>query len=110
MNLANSTMKKNFVPIVDFCESPWAFVRLLLLFVSIAATLTILFEVRSVRRSHNIGTLLVRVKPPVILVMKIFLWGQMVGMIFIRKSIPFSAKFFVSIFFQSFDYGILDLV
>ena len=40
MNLANSTMKKkmkNSVPIVDFCESPWAFARLLLLFVSIAA-------------------------------------------------------------------------
>ena len=27
MNLANSTMKKNFVPIVDFCQSSWAFVR-----------------------------------------------------------------------------------
>ena len=37
MNLANSAMKKNFVPIVDFCQSSWAFVRLLLLFVSIAA-------------------------------------------------------------------------
>ena len=35
MNFANSTMRKNFVPIVDFCQSPWAFVRLLL-FVSIA--------------------------------------------------------------------------
>ena len=33
MNLANSTMKKkNFVPIVGFCESTWALVRLLLLF------------------------------------------------------------------------------
>ena len=37
MNLANSTMKKNFVPIVDFCESSWALVRLLLLFASIVA-------------------------------------------------------------------------
>ena len=37
MNLANSTMKKNFVPIVDFCQSSWAFVRLLLLSVSFAA-------------------------------------------------------------------------
>ena len=43
MNLANSTMKKkkkkkkNSVPIVDFCESSWTFVKLLLLFVSIAA-------------------------------------------------------------------------
>ena len=39
-NHANSTMKKkkkNSVPIVDFCESSWTFVKLLLLFVSIAA-------------------------------------------------------------------------
>ena len=43
MNLAKSTMKKNFVPIVDFCESPWAFVKLLLLFVLIAAKLTMPF-------------------------------------------------------------------
>ena len=43
MNLANSTMKKNFVPIVDFCGSPWAFARLLLLFVSTAARLTMPF-------------------------------------------------------------------
>ena len=32
MILANSTTKKSFVPIFDFCESPWAFARLLLLF------------------------------------------------------------------------------
>ena len=34
MNLANSTMKKtkNSVPIVDFCESSWTFVKILLLF------------------------------------------------------------------------------
>ena len=56
-----------------------------------------LFEVRSVRRSHSIGTLLVRMKPPITLVERAFLWGQMVGMIFIRKSVPCSAKFFVSI-------------
>ena len=37
MNVANSIQKKNFVPIVDFCESTWAFVILLLLFVSIVA-------------------------------------------------------------------------
>ena len=45
MNLANSTMKKkkNSVPIVDFCDSPWAFARLLLLFVSTAARLTMPF-------------------------------------------------------------------
>ena len=43
MNLANSTKNKNSVPIVDFCESSWAFVRLLLLFVSIAAKYTMPF-------------------------------------------------------------------
>ena len=36
MNLAHSTMeKKNSLPMVDFCESSWTFVKLLL-FVSIA--------------------------------------------------------------------------
>ena len=40
MNLANSTKKKNFVSIVDFCESTWALVKLFLLFVSIVAGLT----------------------------------------------------------------------
>ena len=39
MIVANSTTKKSLVPIVDFCESPWAFARPLLLFVSIAARL-----------------------------------------------------------------------
>ena len=45
MNLANSTMKKknNSVPIVDFCESKWVFVSFLLLFVLIAAILTMPF-------------------------------------------------------------------
>ena len=43
MILANFTTKKSFVPIVDFCESPWAFARLLLLFVSIAARFTMPF-------------------------------------------------------------------
>ena len=47
-------------------------------------------------RSHSIGTLLVRTEPPVTLVERVVLWGQMVGMVFIRKSVPFSAKFFVS--------------
>ena len=43
MNLANSTIKKkkNSVPIVDFCESSWMFVKLLL-FVSIVARYTML--------------------------------------------------------------------
>ena len=88
------------MPIVDFCQNSWTFVRLLLLFVSIAARLTMAREVRSVRRSHSIGTLLVRMKPPVTLKERVFLWGQMVGMVFIRQSIPFSAKFFVSIIFN----------
>ena len=39
-------------------------------------------------------------KPPVILVERVFLWCQMVGMIFIRKRISFSAKIFVSIIFN----------
>ena len=39
-------------------------------------------------------------KPPITLVESILV-GQMVGMIFIRKSIPFSAKFFVSITFNN---------
>ena len=43
MILANSTTKKSFVPVVDLCESPWAFARPLLLFVSIAARLTMPF-------------------------------------------------------------------
>ena len=55
-----------------------------------------LFEVRSVRRSHSIETLLVRMKPPITLVERVFLWCQMVGMVFIRESVPCSAKFFVS--------------
>ena len=42
MNLANSTMKKkkkkrNSVSSVDFCENSWTFVKIFLLFVSIAA-------------------------------------------------------------------------
>ena len=31
-NLSNSTMKKNSVPVVDFCESSWTFVKLLFCF------------------------------------------------------------------------------
>ena len=45
---------------------------------------------------HSIGTYLVRTKPPITFVVEIFLWGQMVGMIFVRKSIHLSAKIFVS--------------
>ena len=43
------------------------------------------------------GILLVRMKPPITLVERVFLWCQMVGMVFIRESVPCSAKFFVSI-------------
>ena len=63
------------------------------------------FEVRSVRRSHSIGTLLVRMKPPITLVERVFLWGQMVGMIF-----SFFGKILRLDYFQSFDNGILDFV
>ena len=69
-----------------------------------------LFEVRSVRHWHGIGTFVVRMKPPVTLIESVFLGGQMVGMIFIRKSIPSSAKFLRLDDCQSFEYGILDLV
>ena len=58
------------------------------------------FGVRSVRRSHSIGIFFVWMKPPVTLVERVFLWSQIVGMIFILKSIPFSARFFVSIVFN----------
>ena len=72
--------KKNSVPIVDFFE---------LLLLSL--------EVRSALHWHSIGTCLVRTKPPITFVMVIFLWGQMVGMIFVRKSIHLSTSIFVSI-------------
>ena len=59
-----------------------------------------LFEVRSALHWHSIGTCLVRTKSPTTFVIVIFLWGQMVGMIFVRKSIHLSTNIFVSIIFD----------
>ena len=91
MILANSTMKKkkNSVPIVDFFE-------LLLLFQLLQGR-QCLFEVRSALHWHSVGTCLVRTKPPITFIIVIFLWGQMVGMIFVRKNIHLSTSIFVSI-------------
>ena len=55
-----------------------------------------LFEIRSLLRGHSVGTYLVRTKPPITSVMIIFLWCQMVDMIFVRQIIHLSAKFFGS--------------
>ena len=49
-------------------------------------------------------------EPPFVLVVDIFLYCQMVSVIFIRKSIPSSTNFFISMIFESFGHGILDLV
>ena len=73
MNLANSTMKKNFVLIVDFCESPGV-CKAPSSFCFNCCKVDNAFEVRSVRRSHSIGTLLVRMKPPITLAERVFLW------------------------------------
>ena len=58
-----------------------------------------LFKVRSVLHWHSIGTCLVWSQPPITLVM-LFLWNQMVCMIFIFKSIPLSTSIFVSTIFN----------
>ena len=60
-----------------------------------------LFEVRSALHWHNIGTCLVRTKSPItFVIIIIFLWGQMVGMIFVRKIIHLSTNIFVSTIFN----------
>ena len=59
-----------------------------------------MFEVRSALHWHSIGTCLVRTKPPITLVVTIFLWGQMVSMIFFRKSIHLLTNIFVSTIFN----------
>ena len=56
-----------------------------------------LFEIRSAPNWHSIGTYLVRTKPPITFVIVMFLWSQMVGMIFVRKIIHLSTKIFCSI-------------
>ena len=59
-----------------------------------------LLEIRSMPQWHSIVTLLIWMKPPFALIMEVFLCGQMVSMIFIRKSIPSSTKIFVSMIFN----------
>ena len=59
-----------------------------------------LFEVRSALHWHSIGTCLVRTKPPITFVMVTFLWGQMVGLIFVRKNIHLSTSISVSTIFN----------
>ena len=100
MNLANSTMKKkkNSVPIVDFCES----------FVDVckASSSSFCFNCCKVDNAClksclcSTGTVLeavlFEVSHQFTLVMIIFLRGQMMGMIFICKSIPLSTNIFVS--------------
>ena len=61
-----------------------------------------LFEVRSVPDWHCIGTNLVRTNPPITFVIINFLWSQMVGMIFVRKSIHLATKIFGSTNFNHF--------
>ena len=55
-----------------------------------------LFEVRSTLYWHSIETYLVRTKPPIAFVMVIFLWCQMVCVIFVRKMIHVATKIFGS--------------
>ena len=59
-----------------------------------------LFKVRSALHWHSVGTCLVRTKPPITFVMVIFMWGQVVSMIFVRKSIHVSTSIFVSTIFN----------
>ena len=55
-----------------------------------------LFEVKSALHWHSVGTCLVRTKRPIIFVTAIFLWGQMVDLIFVRKIIHLRTKIFGS--------------
>ena len=66
-----------------------------------------MFEVRSVPDWHGIGTNLVRTKPPITFVIVIFLWSQMVGMIFVRKIIQLATKIFGS---TNFNHSTGELV
>ena len=59
-----------------------------------------LFKVRSALHWHSIGTCLVRTKPPVSFEIVIFLWCQMVSMIFVCKNIHLSSSIFVSTIFN----------
>ena len=61
-----------------------------------------MLEIRSVPQWHSIRTLLIWMKPPFALIERerVFWCGQMVSVIFIRKSIPSSTKIFVSMIFN----------
>ena len=87
MNLANSTMKKkkkkNSVPIVDFCESSWTFVKFLLLLFPLLQGRQCLFKIRSVSNG---------------------------GYDIHPQEHPFVYKHLRLEHFQSFDYGMFHLV
>ena len=83
-NLANSTMKKkkkkNSVRPLLISLSSFFFLFQLL------QGRQCLFKVRSVLSTGTVlEPVLFERQPPITLVMVIFLWGQMVGMIFVRK-------------------------
>ena len=59
-----------------------------------------LLEIRSMPQWHCIRTLLIGMKPPFALIVEVFLCGQMMSVIFIRKSIPSSTTFFISMMFK----------
>ena len=65
-----------------------------------------LFEIRSLLHRHSIRTYLVRTKPPITFVMVIFLWCQMVCMIFVRQIIHLSTKIVGS---TNFNLSIAEL-
>ena len=101
MILANSTMKnKNSVSIV-FLENSWTFVKLLPSFCFNCCKVNNACLNRSVLHCHKFGTCLVWIKSPITFVVIVnFLWGQLVCMIFVRKSIPLSTSIFVSTIFN----------
>ena len=68
-----------------------------------------LFEITSLLHWHSIGTYLVWTKPPITLVMIIFLWCLMVGMIFVRQIIHVDKVLHFDLF-ESFDCEIVRLV
>ena len=110
MNLANSTMKKNFVPIVDFSESPWAFARLLLLFVSIAARLTMPFWSQICASFAQYWNLACSNEATNYSCRKSILVGSNGGYGLHPQERPIFGKVLSLDYSQSFDYGILDLV
>ena len=59
-----------------------------------------LLEIRSMPQWHSIGTLVIWMKPPFVLIVEVFLYCKMVSVIFIRKSIPSLTNFFISMIFN----------